>query len=87
MRVGEELLGALSVVLEQVDRDGNLQGGLLPRLSRFPLEQLRDALIVVEQPVTQAPEPAASAGRSERLLGRLVAPQSPDGGARTSSAP
>ena len=41
MRVGQELLGALSVVLEQVDRDGNLQGGLLPRLSRLPLEQLR----------------------------------------------
>ena len=62
MRVGQELLGTLSVVLDQVDRRGDLEGGLLPRLPRLPLEQLRDALIVVEQPVTQAPEPVASAG-------------------------
>ena len=81
MRVGQEPLGTLAVVLEQVDRAGDLQGGLLPRLSRLSLEQLSEALIVVEQPVTQAPEPLASAGRSERLPRRLVAPQPPDGDA------
>ena len=81
MRVGQELLGALSVVLDQVDRKRNLQGGLLPRLSRLALEQLRDALIVVEQPVTQAPDPFAPAARSQRLPRRLVLPQPPDGGA------
>ena len=86
MRVGQEPLGTLSVVLDQVDRRGDLQAGLLPRLPRLPLEQLRDALIVVEQPVTQAPEPVASAGRSERLPSRLVAPQSPDGGAHVLDA-
>ena len=87
MRVGQELLGTLSVVLEQVDRAGNLQDGLLPRLSRLPLEQLRDALIVVQQPVTQAPDPFAPAGRSERIPRRLVAPQPPDGGAHLLGAP
>jgi hypothetical protein len=84
MRVGQELLGALSVVLEQVDREGNLQGRLLPRLPRLSLEQLRDPLIVVEQPVTQAPGPLAPAGRSERLPGWLR--RSRETAARTSSA-
>ena len=86
MRVGQELLRALSVVLEQVDRDRNLQGGLLPRLSRLALEQLCEALIVVEQPVTKPPDPFASAGRSQRLPCRLVARSRPTA-ARTSSAP
>ena len=64
-----------SVVLEQVDREGNLKGRLLPRLSRLSLEQLGEVLIVVEQPVTQTPYPFAPADRSERLPSRLVAPQ------------
>ena len=81
MRVGQEPLGAPSVVLEQVDREGNLQGRLLPRLSRLALEQRGDPFIVVEQPVTQAPDPLTPAARSERLPGRLVAPQPRDGGA------
>ena len=75
-----------SVVLEQVDREGNLKGRLLPRLSRLSLEQLGEVLIVVEQPVTQAPDPFAPAGRSERLPRRLVAPQPRDGSAHLPGA-
>ena len=86
MRVGQEPLSPPSVVLEQVDREGTLQGGLPPRLSRLPLEQLGDPLIVVEQPVTQAPSPFAPAGRSEGFPSRLVAPQSGDGGAHLRGA-
>jgi hypothetical protein len=48
MQVGEEPLGARAVVLDQVDRRRDLERGLLPRLSRLPLQQLRQALIVVE---------------------------------------
>jgi hypothetical protein len=63
-----------------VDRGGGLEGGLLPGLSGLPLQQLGDPLVVVEQPVAEAPEPFAAPAGSEGFPSRLVAPYPSDGG-------
>ncbi len=67
VRVGERARGGARAVADQVQREGHLERRLCPWLAGLGLQQRRELLLVLLEPLGVPPQPGTALARADRL--------------------
>ncbi len=74
LAVGEEFLGVLAVVVDEVHRHGDLEARVTPGLASLLLHEADEVLLVVKDPVEEAKHVLGATIRTQVLPCRLRLP-------------